>query len=81
MKTRDEINEIVTNVLISVLGIDGNEATEDADLQNELGMDSLDAVELIMKFEKEFNISIPDIDAENIKSVKDIIDYLVDQHV
>ena len=44
-------------------------------------MDSLDAVELIMVFEKEYGISIPDSDAENIKTVKDIIDYLIKRHV
>lgn len=81
MKTRDEINEIVTDILIHILGVDGNEVTEDANLQDDLGMDSLDAVELIMDFEKEYSISIPDSDAENIKTVKDIIDYLIKRHV
>jgi len=44
-------------------------------------MDSLDAVELIMNFEQEFNIAIPDSDVENIKTVKEIIDYFFEQHV
>jgi acyl carrier protein len=81
MKTRDEINEIVTRVLIDKLGVDGEEVTENADLQNDLGMDSLDAVELFMEFEKEFNIQISDYDAEECHTVKDIIEYFVDQHV
>jgi acyl carrier protein len=81
MKTRDEIKKIVTNELINLLGADENEITEDANLQNDLGMDSLDAVELIMNFEQEFNIAIPDSDVENIKTVKEIIDYFFEQHV
>ena len=81
MKTRDEIKKIVTNELINLLGADENEITEDANLQNDLGMDSLDAVELIMNFEQEFNIAIPVFNVENIKTVKEIIDYFFEQHV
>ena len=81
MKTKDEIKKIVTDELIKLLGVDEDEITEDANLQNDLGMDSLDAVELIMNFEQEFNIAIPDSDVENIKTVKEIIDYFFEQHV
>jgi acyl carrier protein len=76
MKTKDEINEIVTNVLIDKLGVDGDEVTENADLQNDLGMDSLDAIELIMEFEKEFNMGIPDVGVQDIRTVGEIINYL-----
>jgi acyl carrier protein len=81
MKTKDEIKKIVTNTLINILGVDENEITEDTNLQNDLGMDSLDAVELIMNFEQEFNIAIRDSDVENIKTVKEIIDYFFEQHI
>jgi acyl carrier protein len=81
MKTKDEIKKIVINELIKLLGADEDEITEDSNLQNDLGMDSLDAVELIMNFEQEFNIAIPDSDVENIKTVKEIIDYFFEQHI
>lgn len=74
---RKEIKTIVTNKLIDVLGIEFDEADrESSNLINDLGMDSLDAIEIIMDFEKEFMIGIPDDDIEKIETVEDIINYL-----
>jgi acyl carrier protein len=81
MKTRKEITVIVSEILIDKLGVDESEIKEDADLQNDLGMDSLDAIELIMEFEKEFLIGITDDDVSEVKTVKGIIDYLMEKHV
>ncbi|NBY29771.1 MAG: acyl carrier protein, partial [Sphingobacteriia bacterium] len=58
------------------LGVDENEVTPEASFTNDLGADSLDTVELIMEFEKEFNLSIPDDQAENIQTVGQAITYL-----
>ena len=60
------------------LGVDENEVVNEASFTNDLGADSLDTVELIMEFEKEFNVSIPDEDAEKISTVGDAIVYLKD---
>jgi acyl carrier protein len=58
------------------LGVDEAEVTDSASFTNDLGADSLDTVELIMEFEKEFNIAIPDEQAENIQTVGDSISYI-----
>ena len=61
------------------LGVEESEVTNEASFTNDLGADSLDTVELIMEFEKEFNISIPDDEAEKISKVGDAVDY-VEKH-
>ena len=61
-----EIADKVKQIIVDKLGVDENEVTTEASFTNDLGADSLDTVELIMEFEKEFNISIPDNQAENI---------------
>ncbi|MBN2662043.1 MAG: acyl carrier protein [Bacteroidales bacterium] len=66
----------VKAIIVDKLGVDESEVTPDATFTNDLGADSLDTVELIMEFEKEFNIAIPDEDAENIGTVKDAISYI-----
>ncbi len=71
-----EIAAKVKNIIIDKLGVEGSEVTPEASFTNDLGADSLDTVELIMEFEKEFNISIPDDQAENIGTVGDAISYL-----
>lgn len=71
-----EIAKKVTEIIIEKLGVEESEVTPEASFTNDLGADSLDTVELIMEFEKEFNISIPDDDAENIGTVGDAIEYL-----
>ena len=68
----DKIKTIVANQL----GVDEAQVTEDASFIDDLGADSLDTVELIMASEEEFDVEIPDEDAQNIKTVKDVIDYI-----
>ena len=71
-----EIAEKVKSIIIDKLGVEESEVTNEASFTNDLGADSLDTVELIMEFEKEFNISIPDEQAENIGTVGDAVSYL-----
>ena len=66
----------VKKIIIDKLGVDEAEVTTEATFTNDLGADSLDTVELIMEFEKEFNISIPDEQAENITTVGQAISYI-----
>lgn len=73
------IAERVTSIIVDKLGVDESEVTKEASFTNDLGADSLDTVELIMEFEKEFDISIPDEKAETITTVGDAIDYLEEQ--
>ncbi len=71
-----DISSRVKAIIVDKLGVDENEVTVEASFTNDLGADSLDTVELIMEFEKEFNIGIPDDQAENIGTVGDAIVYL-----
>ncbi len=71
-----EIAEKVKSIIIDKLGVEESEVAPEASFTNDLGADSLDTVELIMEFEKEFNISIPDEQAENIGTVGEAISYL-----
>ena len=66
----------VKSIIVDKLGVDENDVTPEASFTNDLGADSLDTVELIMEFEKEFNIAIPDDQAENIGTVGDAISYI-----
>jgi acyl carrier protein len=66
----------VKAIIVDKLGVDEKEVTPDASFTNDLGADSLDTVELIMEFEKEFNIAIPDDQAEKISTVGDAIAYI-----
>lgn len=75
-----DIAERVKKIIIDKLGVDESEVNPEASFTNDLGADSLDTVELIMEFEKEFNISIPDEQAENITNVGEAISYL-EEHV
>ena len=70
------IAERVSKIIVDKLGVDESEVTPDASFTNDLGADSLDTVELIMEFEKEFDLSIPDDQAENIQTVGQAIEYL-----
>ena len=63
-------------IIVDKLGVDEAEVTESANFTNDLGADSLDTVELIMEFEKEFDIQIPDDKAENIATVEDAISFV-----
>ncbi len=66
----------VKEIIVSKLGVDEAQITHQASFTNDLGADSLDTVELVMEFEKAFNIQIPDEDAEKISTVGDAINYL-----
>ena len=73
------IAERVNKIIVDKLGVDESEVTMEASFTNDLGADSLDTVELIMEFEKEFDISIPDEQAENIGTVGEAVTYLSSQ--
>ena len=66
----------VKSIIVDKLGVDENEVTPEASFTNDLGADSLDTVELIMEFEKEFDLAIPDDEAEKIGTVGDAINYI-----
>lgn len=72
METLDKIKEIIAEQL----GIDEDEVVPEASFIDDLGADSLDIVELIMAFEEAFDLEIPDEDAEKIKTVQNVIDYI-----
>ena len=71
-----DISSKVKSIIIDKLGVEEKEVTPTASFSNDLGADSLDTVELIMEFEKEFNIAIPDDQAEKIATVGDAISYI-----
>lgn len=71
-----EIAERVKAIIVDKLSVDENEVTPNASFSTDLGADSLDTVELIMEFEKEFGLSIPDEEAEKIATVGDAIAYI-----
>lgn len=74
--TNAEIEEKVKIAVIDKLGVEDSKVTSDASFINDLGADSLDTVELVMKFEEEFDIKIPDEDAEKIQKVGDAVNYI-----
>ncbi|MEX1139788.1 MAG: acyl carrier protein [Bacteroidota bacterium] len=71
-----DIDSKVKEIIVSKLGVDEGQITPEASFTNDLGADSLDTVELVMEFEKVFNVQIPDEDAEKISTVGDAIKYL-----
>jgi acyl carrier protein len=71
-----DIASRVKAIIVDKLGVDEKEVTPEASFTNDLGADSLDTVELIMEFEKEFNIAIPDDQAENISTVGQAVQYI-----
>ncbi|HMS64982.1 MAG TPA: acyl carrier protein [Ignavibacteria bacterium] len=74
--TNSEIEVKVKQAVVDKLGVEESKVTTDASFINDLGADSLDTVELVMKFEEEFNINIPDEDAEKIQKVGDAVNYI-----
>jgi len=74
----NEIQSQVTKVVIEQLGVKPEEVTPDASFVDDLGADSLDTVELVMALEEEFEIEIPDEDAEKIVTIKDAVKYISD---
>lgn len=75
-RNMSDIAAKVKEIIVEKLGVEESEVTLEASFTNDLGADSLDTVELIMEFEKEFNISIPDDQAENIQTVGEAISYI-----
>jgi acyl carrier protein len=73
---REEIMDKVKGVIVEQLNVDEADVTEEAAFVDDLGADSLDIVELVMALEEEFGISIPDEEAENIKTVGDAVAYI-----
>ena len=73
------VEERVKQIIVEQLGVDEAEVTPTASFVDDLGADSLDTVELVMAFEEEFGIEIPDEDAEKITTVKDAVAY-IDKH-
>jgi acyl carrier protein len=71
-----DVSTKVNAIIVDKLGVDENEVTPEASFTNDLGADSLDTVELIMEFEKEFNIAIPDDQAEKIGTVGEAVSYI-----
>lgn len=72
----NEIEAKVIELIVDKLGVDASEVTREASFANDLGADSLDTVELMMGFEKEFDMTIPDEEAQTIKTVGDAINYI-----
>lgn len=70
------IEEKVKSIIVDQLGVSKSDVGGDAHFVDDLGADSLDTVELVMKFEEDFDIEIPDEDAEKIRTVQDAIDYI-----
>ena len=77
-KVMSDIASRVKAIIVDKLGVDETEVVSEASFTNDLGADSLDTVELIMEFEKEFDIQIPDDQAENISTVGQAIKYIED---
>ncbi len=71
-----EMEEKVKDIIVEELGVEREKLAEDASFMEELGADSLDTVELVMAFEKEFDIDIPDEEAEKLRTVGDAMKYL-----
>jgi acyl carrier protein len=71
-----DVKSKVVSIIVDKLGVDEAEVTNEASFTNDLGADSLDTVELIMEFEKEFNIAIPDDQAEKIQTVGEAVSYI-----
>jgi acyl carrier protein len=70
------VEEKVKDIIVEELGVEREKLTSDASFMEDLGADSLDAVELVMAFEKEFDIDIPDEEAEKLRTVGDAMSYL-----
>ena len=72
----DNVEDKVKDIIVEELGVEREKLTSDASFMEDLGADSLDTVELVMAFEKEFDIDIPDEDAEKLRTVGDAMNYL-----
>ena len=72
----EEIASKVKEIIIEELGVDAEKVTDQASFVDDLGADSLDTVELVMAFEEEFDLEIPDEDAEKMRTVADVVSYV-----
>jgi acyl carrier protein len=72
----NNVEQKVREIIVSKLGVEESQVTTAASFTNDLGADSLDTVELVMEFEKAFNLQIPDEDAEKIQTVGDAVTYI-----
>ena len=72
----ENVKEKVVSIIVDKLGVNPEDVVETASFTNDLGADSLDTVELIMAFEEEFGLEIPDSDAEKISTVGDVLNYI-----
>lgn len=75
----DEVFEKVKNIIVEQLSVPEDSVTKEASFIDDLGADSLDVVELIMALEEEFDMEIPDTDAEKISTVNDVVEYIKDK--
>ncbi len=73
------LEEKVKNLVVTQLGVDEGKVTNDSSFIDDLGADSLDTVELVMAFEEEFDMEIPDDDAQKMGTISDVIAYLKDK--
>jgi acyl carrier protein len=73
---KSQMQSKVIDIIANQLGVEKEVITQEANVVDDLGADSLDVVELVMALEEAFDLEIPDEDAENIRTVKDIFDYL-----
>ncbi len=71
-----ELDDKVIDIIVEELGVERDKVNKDASFMEDLGADSLDTVELVMAFEKEFDVDIPDEEAEKLRTVGDALDYL-----
>jgi acyl carrier protein len=74
-----ELDDKVINIIVEELGVEREKVVNDASFMEDLGADSLDTVELVMAFEKEFDVDIPDEEAEKLRTVGDALKYLHDK--
>ncbi len=73
------IAEKVKDIIVEQLGVNPEQVTDKASFVEDLGADSLDTVELVMAFEEEFNVEVPDEDAEKLQNVGDVVKYIEDK--
>lgn len=73
------IEDRVKDIIVDQLGVNADQVTPEAKFVEDLGADSLDTVELVMAFEEEFDIEVPDEEAEKLQSVADVISYITSQ--
>lgn len=79
--SKEELLEKVTEIVIDQLGVDKEHATPTASIADDLAADSLDCIELVMALEEEFGLAIPEEDMEKLKTINDVVDYLISKGV